>query len=151
MFNNLTFGRVFSKKVRRRWPRCLCLVDTQRVCTGYPAVGVSVAGREVAYGQPVFVIRGLNGASRAACRQQQQQQQVKRDSSWHRNPPARCVSVAVATTIVTCTTPPPSPLPSPGQWYHRSNTRASPLATEHGFPGKRQLAARTSHRFFYYI
>lgn len=40
--------------------------------------------REAVYGQPVFVIRGLDGASRAARRQQQ----VKRDSSWPRSRPS---------------------------------------------------------------
>lgn len=54
------------------------------------------------FGQPVFVNRGLVGASRAAA-------QVKRDSSWHRNPRqygARPATdgAAAGRAIVTCAT-----------------------------------------------
>jgi len=86
------------------------------------------AGREVAYGQPVFVIRGLDGASRAARRQQQQQQQVKRDSSWPPEP------ANTATAFVTRTTAPSrhhilkAISDTAGQRYYRRN-----VTTETGF------------------
>lgn len=89
-YNNWLCGRVFSKKVRRsRWWYILYKIHIRTRHTHTTGLHLRltpdtrrVVGRaswqEVAFRQPVFVIRGLPGASRTARRQQQ----VKRDLSW---------------------------------------------------------------------
>lgn len=111
---------------------------TQRVYTGYPAGGESAVCGERYVRQPVFVIRGLDGASRAARRQQQ----VKRDSSWPRSPSAQpgcgdggdCHLLSSPWLLQPTITVVGSTIPS---------------AAAPGFPGKRVIGARARVATFY--